>query len=228
MGSDSNLEQFVTPYYKASRSNSWTAEAVEESSPAAALSPAISEEACEETFADGAAMTESQCSSRIQPTFTLLNEEEAGMRESVRSAYSAILSNWGLFHERAKLDKFVAADDMMQRSKDFRQVMKLKSSFMFWTQKTRFLSPFPQSVAGACSGCGRDGNRGVRCFGCGAATLRCAVCRLPVRGMARSCPACGHGGHSAHWRGWFVGSPGKGVSCPAAGCSCRCAEVEFA
>jgi hypothetical protein len=47
--------------------------------------------------------------------------------------------------------------------------------------------------------------------------LRCSLCRLPCRGLASVCPACGHGGHAAHLASWFLGH----VACPT-GCGCPC------
>ena len=58
---------------------------------------------------------------------------------------------------------------------------------------------------------------------------RCAVCRLPVRGLSWHCGTCGHGGHHACMKRWMAsaellrgGPAGEECGhCPAAcGCSC--------
>jgi hypothetical protein len=49
------------------------------------------------------------------------------------------------------------------------------------------------------------------------AVLRCSLCRLPVRGIATTCSACGHGGHLHHQKWWFA----KYSICPS-GCGCQC------
>ena len=49
------------------------------------------------------------------------------------------------------------------------------------------------------------------------AVLRCSLCRLPVRGLATTCSACGHGGHLHHLKWWFS----KYSICPS-GCGCQC------
>lgn len=63
--------------------------------------------------------------------------------------------------------------------------------------------------AGACAG--------AYCGACHAHTARCALCELPVRGLAWACPRCHHGGHLDHMVRWFAHSP----ACPA-GCGCLC------
>ncbi|KAI9168211.1 hypothetical protein H9P43_007583 [Blastocladiella emersonii ATCC 22665] len=50
-------------------------------------------------------------------------------------------------------------------------------------------------------------------------SVRCSLCRGPVRGLAVVCPACGHGGHPVHIRGWFAAGA---RTCAAKGCECRC------
>ena len=183
LGSEGNLEQFVTPYYKASRSNSWTAEeAIDESE--AVLSPAISEE------------TEGLERSTAAATFTVLNAEDSKSHESLKLAYAEVLTRWGMLLERTWFLKFSRGGGSESHA-------------------------FRQSFSAACADCGAASLRSPRCHRCRGASLRCAVCRLPVRGMARACAAgCGHGGHFAHWTKWFRSSR---AVCPAPGCDCRCA-----
>ena len=53
--------------------------------------------------------------------------------------------------------------------------------------------------------CGRGGARpGASPAGAHRLAVVCAVCRIPVRGLAASCARCGHGGHVAHIRPWFA------------------------
>jgi len=47
--------------------------------------------------------------------------------------------------------------------------------------------------------------------------VRCAVCRVEVRGVVTTCVKCGHGGHLPHLRLWFA----KYSKCPS-GCNCPC------
>lgn len=59
------------------------------------------------------------------------------------------------------------------------------------------------------------------CLSCNIFGIYCAVCLLPVRGMASICELCGHGGHEDDMVQWF----NKYDECPT-GCGCRCRSTE--
>ena len=52
---------------------------------------------------------------------------------------------------------------------------------------------------------------------------RCAVCRLPVRGLSTTCRQCGHTGHMACMRRWFAAKNTSHGLCPT-GCGCQCSK----
>ncbi|KAF9975129.1 GATOR complex protein wdr59 [Actinomortierella ambigua] len=49
--------------------------------------------------------------------------------------------------------------------------------------------------------------------------IKCAICHLSVRGQTSACLKCGHGGHTEHYREWFVQE--RNTVCPT-GCGCEC------
>ena len=176
LGSDSNLEQFVTPYYKASRSNSW-------SDPFEEISP-ISEEAREEdAFATA-----------------LLDPERQDLYDGLKQAYANILFNWGMLMKRTTVLKAITKQPQKHYGLD---------------------------MASDCPSCGEKQITGVQCktAACRAIVMKCAVCRLSVRGLASWCDKCGHGGHFQHWAEWFGAKWGK-QKCPT-GCGCRCQEEQL-
>lgn len=67
-----------------------------------------------------------------------------------------------------------------------------------------------------CSNCGHPGNAYVSCANCRKPALHCAVCSIPVRGLAAACPSCRHGGHLDHIERWFQDCS----RCPMPGCDC--------
>jgi hypothetical protein len=75
--------------------------------------------------------------------------------------------------------------------------------------------PAPPLSPTAAAGGGGGGSAGADA----AELYRCSVCRLPVRGLGNVCALCGHVGHVACLRSWFVGASKS--SC-AAGCGCQC------
>lgn len=53
-----------------------------------------------------------------------------------------------------------------------------------------------------CSGCNKA-KRTSACGPCQRPVLFCTLCRIPVKGAANACLACGHGGHLMHMKQWF-------------------------
>ncbi|XP_013118277.1 GATOR complex protein Wdr59 [Stomoxys calcitrans] len=85
---------------------------------------------------------------------------------------------------------------------------------------TLFTKCPPQGVEFVCecSGCNKT-KRTSACSSCQRPVLFCALCRIPVKGAANACLACGHGGHLMHMKQWFQ----KHNVC-ATGCGCQCLQ----
>jgi len=66
-----------------------------------------------------------------------------------------------------------------------------------------------------------DGGGDLTCRRCRNQPI-CAICRLPVRGLCRTCPECHHGGHFQHLKKWFQ----SGESFCPTGCGCRCSILK--
>ncbi|XP_054165460.1 GATOR complex protein WDR59-like isoform X2 [Oppia nitens] len=62
-------------------------------------------------------------------------------------------------------------------------------------------------------------SRAPYCSHCRQPTLKCVICRMPVRGAVNHCVRCGHGGHTVHMYNWFTQSD----ECPS-GCGCHCLQ----
>ncbi len=144
----------------------------------------------EEAFED---FTLSAVKNQSRVKFNVLGDDMKSL-EAILNSYADILERWGLIQERAAL---------LKHSTDSSHADSHK-----------------QPLSSSCSGCRKRGCGEVQCDSCGAVCLRCAVCTLPVKGMARSCTKCGHGGHFSHWTNWF-GAAGV-RTCPKAGCGCNC------
>ncbi|KAJ3287295.1 GATOR complex protein wdr59 [Borealophlyctis nickersoniae] len=125
------------------------------------------------------------------PPVELLDPARRTLYDGYRVRYAEMLYHWGMLEQRAQVLKFVAGPDI-----------------------------FPK-----CLSCGIDlmpGHRETYCGSCQREQyeIRCAICRLPCKGLINVCMLCEHGGHARHIRDWFVN---KGeVECPA-GCGCACA-----
>ncbi|XP_055383102.1 GATOR complex protein Wdr59 [Condylostylus longicornis] len=111
--------------------------------------------------------------------------------DSLKKLYSEILFSWGLLSEKSLVLKHLS-----------------------------YPIQEPQCVGWAieCSTCGRV-SKTSSCSNCHKYVLYCALCRLPVRGMANACLICGHGGHLLHLDQWFK----THNMCPF-GCGCPCLE----
>jgi hypothetical protein len=69
-----------------------------------------------------------------------------------------------------------------------------------------------------CSVCGARGKGdSPACAECRRSFVKCALCRVAVRGAYMWCQGCGHGGHLPHMSAWFE----RYADCPT-GCGHRC------
>lgn len=114
-------------------------------------------------------------------------KEKDGKWEEVKRAYAGILTRWGMTERSAEVMKCLSKSEV-------RKV----------------------SVNRQCADCGRR-FQGQTCDVCRRPTDRCALCRIPVRGVMSMCLACGHGGHTHHMAEWFE----ERAFC-ATGCGCKC------
>ncbi len=69
--------------------------------------------------------------------------------------------------------------------------------------------------------CTTKGNTSMQCKGCLKASLYCALCLLPIKGLSSTCVDCGHVGHLRHLRKWFA----TNEICPAPDCDCNCSNL---
>ena len=127
--------------------------------------------------------------SQLEDTF-LIDPRKCPLYDVVIEAYAALLYRWKMLRQHAEVLKSLS----QPRSQD----------------------KYVMTVSVPCTSCGRF-MRGHACTRCRCVPVRCAVCRLPCRGMAALCLSCGHGGHAAHLNGWFRGH----AVCPS-GCGCPC------
>ncbi|EGN97137.1 hypothetical protein SERLA73DRAFT_57400 [Serpula lacrymans var. lacrymans S7.3] len=119
-------------------------------------------------------------------------------------AYAEILFAWQLLHKRLELLKSVGSH----------------ISALLPVHTRRELG---FDILHACAMCGRTGTErnAESCPSCGVHSLRprCSICRLPVKGLSRSCPQCLHIAHLTCWRA------AKLEFC-ATGCGCHCSGKE--
>jgi hypothetical protein len=193
-GSESNLEQFVSPHYftwnRTSRSNSLN-DQIPTVDDVASEADVCGKENVDMRASGGGSGSESVCN-----WSTLLDPTQADLYESLRQVYANCLMNEGMLVERSALLKF--------------------------SNRPTFLGGWPggPEMVVDCSGCDAQSVASANCPRCSSVVMQCAVCRLPVRGLASRCDLCGHGGHWAHWSAWFRGR-GEEVRCPT-GCGCQC------
>jgi len=107
-------------------------------------------------------------------------------------SYADILYRWGLLEKRSEILKFVQGETTL---------------------------PFSGIVLDpSCRICGRNSSS-IKCTNCQSFAIRCAICRVSVKGLSSFCLVCGHGGHEMHMRDWFK----KFEFCPL-GCGCNCLQ----
>ncbi|XP_022214670.2 GATOR complex protein Wdr59 [Drosophila obscura] len=119
---------------------------------------------------------------------SLIRRTKMPLFDQFKRAYAEILFGWQLLSKRALILKH--------------------------TQNT------PPPIQGVefvteCGTCSMP-KRTSKCAYCMRPALYCVLCRLPVRGAANACLACGHGGHMDHMMQWFE----KHTVCATCGCSC--------
>ncbi|KAH8279883.1 hypothetical protein KR054_009472 [Drosophila jambulina] len=119
---------------------------------------------------------------------SLIRRAKVPLFDQFKRAYAEILFGWQLLSKRALILKH--------------------------TQNT------PPPVQGVefvteCGTCAKP-KRTPKCEPCKRPVLFCVLCRLPVRGAANACLACGHGGHMDHMMQWFE----KHTVCATCGCKC--------
>ncbi|XP_055837371.1 GATOR complex protein Wdr59 isoform X1 [Episyrphus balteatus] len=120
---------------------------------------------------------------------SLLRKSKMPMFDSLKKAYGDILFSWQLLNERALILKHTMYQKPPTHDVDF---------------------------VTECAGCNKT-KRTAACGPCQKLVLFCTLCRLPVKGAANACLACGHGGHVEHMQQWFE----KHDLC-ASGCGCYC------
>lgn len=108
-------------------------------------------------------------------TRSLLNENNRYAYDSFRRIYAEMLFRWNLLISRAKVLKYLSASNEPPQNVEF---------------------------VTECPTCSRV-SRSPICQECRKPLLKCALCRLPVKGLANLCLNCGHGGHTLHMKTWF-------------------------
>ena len=84
-----------------------------------------------------------------------------------------------------------------------------------------------------CASCGQSGNVNQQCVYCLQLALSCAVCHLPIRGLAFACGKCNHVSHPEHIQDWFSNDKSQMAPfeesdsdpitiCPWPTCECQC------
>ncbi|XP_068621024.1 GATOR2 complex protein WDR59 [Battus philenor] len=117
----------------------------------------------------------------------VLDEPTVHLYNCFKRIYADILHRWQLLYKRTEVMKLV----------------RVRSE--------------RAACSGACETVWECLCRGGACAGCRRPALRCAVCALPVRGLAVACALCGHAGHAHHLLKWFTHHD----NCPT-GCGCKC------
>ena len=84
-----------------------------------------------------------------------------------------------------------------------------------------------KTVLYVCANCGVETKgESAQCGSCQRSALKCAVCRITVRGSYVWCQGCGHGGHREHMHAWFSRTSVLSQVCPT-GCGHRCNPKSF-
>ncbi|XP_030758273.1 GATOR complex protein WDR59 isoform X2 [Sitophilus oryzae] len=108
--------------------------------------------------------------------------------EYYKMAYAETLQRWKLPYKRAEVMKYMSSPLEVHKGVEFKSDCKMCQN------------PTTFSV----------------CNTCKKFPIHCVICNISVRGLANTCLACGHGGHTAHLNEWFK----TRKICPKCGCSC--------
>ncbi|KAF8060765.1 hypothetical protein FPV67DRAFT_1423352 [Lyophyllum atratum] len=126
-----------------------------------------------------------------------------GLLEQLRlhiHVYADLLCRWELYHKRLELLKSVKRETAPVESSRMHTIGLVRTC-------SRCTMPLPQNVN--------------QCPSCSAHFLmaKCTICRLPVKGLSRSCLQCFHVTHLVCWNSLDV------PICPT-GCGCFCTGLE--
>ncbi|KDR70095.1 hypothetical protein GALMADRAFT_76692 [Galerina marginata CBS 339.88] len=116
-------------------------------------------------------------------------------------AYAELLFKWQMFHKRLELLKAVSQRDVIPSVQT--EVHRIGLHRVCTRADCRMLLPEKSNV---CKHCGTS-----------CSMPACTVCRLPVRGLSRTCLSCSHVTHISCWDSLEVTVP----ICPS-GCGCFC------
>jgi hypothetical protein len=167
----------------------------------------------------------------FQHQIPLLDPSKLNQMNAFRIYYADMLYRLGLFEKRAEVLKFVVKDAMQSDhlNGNSNQVTNYMHALLgtndsphleikvrcrqchnelTYAEATPSWSNVNSQNGGYCSTCQRTRHR-----------ITCSICHTLVRGLVNFCIRCGHGGHSAHIKEWFVDY--KRDVCPT-GCGCKC------
>ncbi|XP_017077374.1 LOW QUALITY PROTEIN: GATOR complex protein Wdr59 [Drosophila eugracilis] len=119
---------------------------------------------------------------------SLIRRAKVPLFDQFKRAYAEVLFGWQLLSKRAL-------------------VLKHTQNMPPPVQGVEFVTE--------CGTCAKP-KRTPKCEPCKRPVLFCVLCRLPVKGAANACLACGHGGHMDHMMQWFE----KHEVCATCGCKC--------
>ena len=143
--------------------------------------------------------------------------EKQPMFEKLKSFYYNQLYYRGLFVQQCEVFKRMATWDTSGGSNEYLKKLETETSFS-------------GTISTTCKSCGQAGNVGQQCHYCLQLVLSCAVCRLPIRGLAFTCVKCNHVSHPDCIQRWFeTGNACSDVvtsqtNCPWPGCDCYCTD----
>lgn len=106
---------------------------------------------------------------------TLLADSQRHLHDCYKRVYAEMLYRWNLLVPYTKVLKYISVNNETHRDVEF---------------------------VGECQSCAKITKAAV-CKDCHRPLIKCALCRLPVKGLANACLNCGHGGHTEHLRRWF-------------------------
>ena len=111
---------------------------------------------------------------------SILGDSQKYVHDCYKRVYAEMLFRWGLLVPRAKILKYLSSTTDVFRDVEFVTECPICAKI---------------TMAPSCKDCHKP-------------LLHCSLCRLPVKGLASACLACGHGGHMDHMQKWFEVSVG--------------------